>query len=381
MTSIMSPLNGTASHIDERSRLKLQDNLRGAAENMETPNDTMLRLFNAGLEVSVAKVGVDLGLFKALAATEGGSLGVEDFVAKQPGADPMLLERLFRYLASVRMITETGKGLYAANQVTVTLADDSIEGSLQYIFNIGNPVYQSLPSFLQSTNFQTTTGGKYAWHDSRPTDLDFFPWAKQNPTQLAHFQKLMSVPRDGDWFDVVPFSSDPAACAPTQAYFVDIGGNIGHQCRRLKAKYPSLPGRIICQDLPETISSAPPMVEGVEMMAYDFFTPQPVAGAKYYYLRTVLHDWADEQAEVILRNTAAAMGEGSRILIDEMVLPNTGVHWWSACLDLHMYAMLGAMERTVDQWEALLGRCGLRVVETRTYMPVMRNSVMVVEKK
>lgn len=143
MTSIMAPLNGTASHIDERSRLKLQDNLRGAAENMETPNDTMLRLFNAGLEVSVAKVGVDLGLFKALAATEG-SLGVDDFVAKQPGADPMLLERLFRYLASVRMITETGKGLYAANQVTVTLADDSIEGSLQYMCVIFLPPPSSL---------------------------------------------------------------------------------------------------------------------------------------------------------------------------------------------------------------------------------------------
>ncbi|KAI4267628.1 MAG: hypothetical protein L6R38_008170 [Xanthoria sp. 2 TBL-2021] len=379
MTSIMDPLNGTASHIDERSRLKLQDNLRGAAENMETPNDTMLRFFNAGLEVSVAKVGVDLGLFKALAATEG-SLSVDDFVAKQPGADPILLERLFRYLASVRMITETGKGLYAANQVTVTLADESIEGSLQYIFNIGNPVYQAIPSFLQEQNFQTDTHGKFAWHKSTNTDLDFFPWAKQHPQQLSYFQKLMSVPRDGEWFDVVPFSTNPKYCKPDQAYFVDIGGNIGHQCRRLKAKCPTLPGRIICQDLPETIHSAPPMVQGVEMMPYDFFTPQPVQNAKFYYLRTVLHDWPDDKAEEILKNVVGAMGPDSRILIDEMVLPNTGVHWWSACLDLHMYAMLGAMERNVDQWEGLLGRCGLRVVETRTYMPVMRNSVLVVEK-
>lgn len=38
------------------------------------------------------------------------------------------------------------------------------------------------------------------------------------------------------------------------------------------------------------------MVEGVEMMAHDFFTPQPVQNAKYYYLRTVLHDWADDKA-------------------------------------------------------------------------------------
>lgn len=31
---------------DEAARLKMQDSLRGAAEAMETPNDTMLRLFN-----------------------------------------------------------------------------------------------------------------------------------------------------------------------------------------------------------------------------------------------------------------------------------------------------------------------------------------------
>ncbi|KAL8770158.1 MAG: hypothetical protein Q9209_004000 [Squamulea sp. 1 TL-2023] len=373
----MPSLNGTANHIDERSRLKLQDNLRSAAENMETANDTMLRLFNANLEVTVAKVGVDLGLFKALAATDG-SLSVDDFVARQPGADPVLLERLFRYLASVRMITETGKGLYAANQVSRTLADDSIEGSLQYIFNIGNPVYQAIPAFLQEKNFQANTNGEFAWHKASSTDLDFFPWAKQHPLQLSYFQKLMSVPRDGEWFDVVPFLDD---CAPDRAYFVDIGGNIGHQSRRLKAKYPSLPGRIICQDLPETIESAPPMVAGVEMMPYDFFTPQPVQNAKYYYLRTVLHDWPDDKAETILKNVVSAMGPDSKILIDEMVLPNTGVHWWSACLDLHMYAMLGAMERNVDQWTSLLDRCGLKIVETRTYMPVMRNSVIVATQK
>lgn len=93
-----------------------------------------------------------------------------------------------------------------------------------------------------------------------------------------------------------------------------------------------------------------------------------------------VHDWPDSKAEVILKDVASAMGAESRLLIDEMVLPNQGVHWWNGCLDLRMYAMLGEMERNEDQWESLLGRCALRVVETRTYMPVMRNSVLVVEK-
>lgn len=131
MTSILAPLNGKANFLDERSRLQLQDSLRGAAQNIETANDTMLRLFNANLEVSVVKIGCDLGLFKALVATDG-SISVDQFSAKT-GADSLLLERLLRYLASVRMITETGKGEYMANQTSRILADPSIEGSISYM--------------------------------------------------------------------------------------------------------------------------------------------------------------------------------------------------------------------------------------------------------
>lgn len=71
-------------------------------------------------------------------------------------------------------------------------------------------------------------------------------------------------------------------------------------------------------------------------------------GAKYY-LHTVLHDWDDEKSIDILTNLPDAMSSDSRILIDDMVLSNTGVHWWSTCLDLHMLTMLGAWERNVDQ--------------------------------
>jgi demethylsterigmatocystin 6-O-methyltransferase len=46
----MSPLPETKNmsrvQADEAARLKMQDSLGAAAEAMETPNDTMLRLFN-----------------------------------------------------------------------------------------------------------------------------------------------------------------------------------------------------------------------------------------------------------------------------------------------------------------------------------------------
>jgi demethylsterigmatocystin 6-O-methyltransferase len=70
------------------------------------------------------------------------------------------------------------------------------------------------------------------------------------------------------------------------------------------------------------------------------------------------------------------MSPDSQLLIDDMVLPNTGVHWRSACLDLHMMTMLGALERNVDQWSSLLERAGLKIVEINTYQPMMKYSVI-----
>ena len=45
-----------------------------------------------------------------------------------------------------------------------------------------------------------------------------------------------------------------------------------------KEQYPSLPGRLILQDLPETRESLGGEPGTVEPMAYDFYTPQPVKG-------------------------------------------------------------------------------------------------------
>lgn len=46
MLASSEPKNMHRVRADEAARLKMQDSLRAAAEDMETPNDTMLRLFN-----------------------------------------------------------------------------------------------------------------------------------------------------------------------------------------------------------------------------------------------------------------------------------------------------------------------------------------------
>ena len=151
-------------------------------------------------------------------------------------------------------------------------------------FSISIPAYQALPEFLRQTKFQTPSGSDCAWQHSVKTSMDFFPYYKQHLEQLSNFQKLTSAPRDGDWFDVVPLAEDAANVSSDHALFVEIGGGIGPQCKRLRTKYPSLPGRVIVQDLPEKIQVATP-AQGVEFMTYDLFSPQPVHGKLDIYSR------------------------------------------------------------------------------------------------
>ena len=51
----------------------------------------------------------------------------------------------------------------------------------------------------------------------------------------------------------------------------------------------------------------------------------------------------------------------SKLLIDEMVLPNTNVPPKGAFFDLSMMALETGAERTSEQWHQLLGSVGLRI--------------------
>lgn len=79
------------------------------------------------------------------------------------------------------------------------------------------------------------------------------------------------------WLDVFPFEDYSQNIVPKTPLFVDVGGGVGHQCISLRAKFPHLPGRIILQDQAMVVQQAP-ATEGVETMAHDFWTEQPIKG-------------------------------------------------------------------------------------------------------
>ena len=90
----------------------------------------------------------------------------------------------------------------------------------------------------------------------------------------------MTYGREGRkiWLEVYPFEKDICHnLTPETPLFVDIGGGIGVQCVTLRNRFPQTLGRIILQDLPQTLEHAM-AGEGFEKMVHDFWTPQPIKG-------------------------------------------------------------------------------------------------------
>ena len=109
------------------------------------------------------------------------------------------------------------------------------------------------------------------------------------------------------------------------------------------------------------------MAGRVERVAGDFFASVPRADA--YVMKHIIHDWDDERAVRILKNINAAMGAEGKVLVVETVVPEGNEPHYSKLLDLEMLTSPGGVERTEEEYAALLSEAGLRlarVIPTRS---------------
>ena len=189
---------------------------------------------------------------------------------------------------------------------------------------------------------------------------------------MANFNNFMSGQRMNrkDWYDFFPVdeillkgaeTSDPDA-----TLLIDIAGGEGHDADAFHRRFPDHSGKVVLQDLPPTIDNIKPgqIDPAVVCMKHDFFTPQPIIGARAYYFRSIFHDWPDHDCINIMKQTAAAMEKGySKLLMFEWILPEKDTPLYPALLDINMMTLLNGMERTRAQWTKLIGAAGLKVIK------------------
>ena len=95
-----------------------------------------------------------------------------------------------------------------------------------------------------------------------------------------------------------------------------------------------------------------------EIISGSFFDDIPAADC--LMLKSIIHDWNDENAIKILINCRKALKTGGRILLIEQVVeqPYTERELF---YDLHMQVILGGAERTEKEFSDLLDAAGLEL--------------------
>ncbi|KAI2895241.1 hypothetical protein CBS63078_4256 [Aspergillus niger] len=363
--------SGELNSIDEQQRAELSSACDRLKAMCESSLETMFRLLFTEHQTMVLRLAIDLKLFDAVihhsSQSETGKVTVNQ-IATDTKADPILVGRIMRFLSAMGTLkqhtadTFTPTPLSSSYISTFPLAAAIIHFTHFHTFLTQLPEYFAKnnwtnPNDLTNTPFQFAAG----------TSSPYFDYLSTKPYYQSSFNTVMKSPirRAGQpWFKLFPVTDKLHIDNPTPSsiLMVDIGGSQGQDLLAFRSAFPDLPGRLILQDLPHVVADAELPDGVIESQGYDFFTEQPVKGAKGYMLRTVLHDWPDKDVVKILSRVREAMDEESVLLVVEKVIPETGGGLMAAIGDLSMMVSFAGAERTEKEYAELLGRAGLRLV-------------------
>ncbi|MCC6421123.1 MAG: methyltransferase [Gemmataceae bacterium] len=326
-----------------------------------TPQEQMRRLLAGTALTQAVHVAAKLGLADLLA---GGPRTAADLAAAT-GTHAGALYRLLRTLAGEGIFAEDGDGRFRLTPLAECLRSD-VPGSQRALAIVrGAWQYRAWGELLHSVQ----TGQPVL---DRVCGAPLFEFLAQDPERARLFDESMVGVHGREteaMLEVYDFSG--------VRVLADLGGGNGSLLGAVLQRYPQMRG--ILFDLPGGTERARDRIAAVgltdrcEVRGGNFFEAVP-AGADAYLLRHVLHDWDDERSLRILANVRAALGEGGKLLVVECVIPAGNEPSFGKILDLSMLVLTGGLERTEEQWRALLRAGGFRVtrlVPTRAEVSVI----------
>ncbi len=292
-------------------------------------------------------------------------LGVDEVldaseIAERSRCQPAAVERVVRALYAHGVFARDGHR-WRHNEASVHLRRDHPQSTRDYARMIGSPFMWGCVTEMAHS---VVTG------EAAATLLDpdgVWAYLARHPEQATTFNAAMTAKSHADAFEMV--SSFDMTNPGT---IVDIGGGRGHLLDALLDAHPTARGVLF--DLPAVTAEAIQRPDGrLQAHAGDFFV-DPIPEYDTALLMTVIHDWADAEAEAILRASRAAARPSSRLLIIDQLVADDEHQVFTAALDLAMLTIGGGQERSIDQLRRLLDTTGFELTAV-TRLPSGRSVV------
>ncbi|MFA6310665.1 MAG: methyltransferase [Sterolibacterium sp.] len=286
-----------------------------------------------------------------------------DEIAVRVSAQPDATYRLLRLLVALGVFAEVSPRVFANNALSAHLRDDHPQSVRALILmhnsaEMSRPWYECLEDGVRrgEVPFRLAHGQDlFGYMDGHPEFDVLFSRAMDNVEALAGD----SFALDFDWGRF--------------ARVIDVGGSRGSKSLAILKRHPQL--RALVVDRAQVVDGAaqswegredPALLSRLSFEAGDLLDAVPPAanGKDIYLLSAVLHGFDDETCVRILRNlSVAGAASGARIVLMELVLPESQADLAGASFDMQMFMGTQGRERTLAEWCRLIDGGGLVLEE------------------
>jgi len=327
----------------------------------ESAGPTLSQLLRGSLVTQLVHVAAALSIADLLSAGPRSSIELATAVK----ANPEVLYRVLRALASLGIFMETEPGIFSLTPLAEPLRKD-----------VPNSLRASAVLYGTSWWWQTCGELLHSVVTGRPAfdhvhGKALFGFLDSEQDAAAIFNDHQSNMTSQDAAAVV--AAYDFAQYPT---VIDVGGGHGVLGAAIVNACPRT--AVMVFDQPAVIASAPRRSSaegGPSLLTYvagDFFESVP-PGGHAYVLKDIVHDWSDQEATTILRNCGLAMahtpGMEAKLLVVEKVIPPGNGSFPGKLTDITMLLISGGRERTANEYQTLLAQAGftlMRIVATRS---------------
>jgi hypothetical protein len=322
------------------------------------PDDAaqLVGLINCAVLSQAACVAAELGIPDLLTA---GPKTLHELAQATTSHEPSL-KRLLRSLVALDLCSEHEGDIYALGRLGATLCTDGPRSLRSWTILCGRYLWPLYDGMLHSVR----TG-----LSARPSisTASVFRQLEQDEDASRVFNGAMAELSRLTAADVVRLHD-----FSRYRLIVDVGGGHGDLLTAILREHPDARGIVL--DLPHAIAGARVRIERLglagrcQALAGDFFESVAPDGDAYL-LKTVLHDWSDEDCVALLKNCRRAIKACGSLILVERIMPERmrpcALHRSVARMDLTMMLGFAGYERTQLEYHALLERSGFKLTTVK----------------
>ncbi|KAI3340507.1 O-methyltransferase [Ustulina deusta] len=287
-------------------------------------------------------------------------------LAIEVGVSELRLKSLTRMAMMNHLFVEPVPGFIAHSATSAALVTDAKLSDMRvWVTSVIAPVIANMVTAHERWPMSTAPNNT-AFSAAFSTNLPLYEYLAKQPDLYKLFGRVMDFVASSPKSDSRHLASGFDWAGLGKAIVVDIGGNIGHTCVALAKVWPDLD--FVIQDIPHVVeegvkvikeTAEPSIASRIQFQEYDFFQRQPVEGANVYLFRHIFHNWDLANSIKILKNTVAAMGKDSHVLIVDCVVPDPGSvpsvnERMFRASGIRMMTLFNSLERDLDDWKALI---------------------------